>query len=95
MSMRRTHDVLASTGEYKDRDGNMKKRWLRVGVIMEDERTGELAIKMEAMPVGPEWSGWLKPKRIESAGSVAGVPRREERTAADPDGGMEQEDAKW
>ena len=49
--------VVASTGEYETSDGETKKRWKDCGIVIENQ--GRLSLKMEAFPVGPEWSGWF------------------------------------
>lgn len=54
-----THDVVATIGSYKDRQtGEDKKRYINVGKVFTDDQ-GRQSIKMDAMPVGQEWSGWL------------------------------------
>lgn len=47
--LRKTHDVCVSTGEYQ-KDGETKKRWLKVGIAFEDEH-GDPVVKMEAAPL--------------------------------------------
>lgn len=58
MASQRTHDVSATIGEYKDGQGNTKKRYINVGSAFTDEQ-GRVSIKLDAVPVNPEWSGWL------------------------------------
>lgn len=53
------YDVVAVTGKYTDRQGQEKSRYLNVGAVFENDR-GQLSIKLEALPVGGEWSGWLQ-----------------------------------
>lgn len=54
-----THDIVATTGKYTDRTtGEEKKRYLTVGKAFTDDQ-GRISMKLEAVPVGPEWSGWL------------------------------------
>lgn len=54
-----THDVSATIGEYTDRQtGEKKKRYITVGKCFTDEQ-GRQSIKLDAVPVGPAWSGWL------------------------------------
>lgn len=48
------YEVSAKAGTYKDRDGNEKNRYVRMGVVLET-RNG-LALKVEAVPTG--WDGW-------------------------------------
>ena len=54
---RKTHDLVATIGTYKDRDGNEKKRYLTCGVVLTDDE-GRMSIKQDCIPVSPEWSGW-------------------------------------
>lgn len=52
-------DLVFSTGEYKDKEGNDKKSWAKAAAVFQDSESGKLSVKFEAMPVG-EWSGWMK-----------------------------------
>jgi hypothetical protein len=57
--MRKTHDVVATVGEYKDPStGEMKKRRIKVGAAFTNDK-GQIAIKLEAVPCAPDWSGWV------------------------------------
>jgi len=51
-------DAAVSTGEYTAADGTTKKRWMNVGVVFENDN-GQLSLKLETVPVGPGWSGWI------------------------------------
>lgn len=54
-----THKIVATVGKYKDRQtGEEKKRYLQCGVAFTDEQ-GRISLKIDAMPVSPEWSGFL------------------------------------
>lgn len=54
-----TNKIVATIGTYKDRQtGEEKKRYLTVGTAFSDEQ-GRVSLKIDAMPVSPEWSGWL------------------------------------
>jgi len=56
---RYTHDVVATLGEYTDKTtGEKKKRYTNVGKAFTDE-DGRLSIKLDTIPVDPNWSGWL------------------------------------
>ena len=87
MSTRKTHDIVATTGTYKDRDGSEKKRYSTVGSLFQDAETGRLSIKLDTVPVSPDWSGWLacmEPRNREvggggSGGKSAGGERSSER----------------
>ena len=73
-----THDVVATIGKYKDRQtGEEKKRHLTVGKCLTDEQ-GRQSIKLDAVPVGTEWSGWLSlyPVRDRDAGPPLPQGRR-------------------
>lgn len=50
-----THELMARTGTYTDRDGNEKTRWTKCGIVV--EKDGRMSIKLEAIPVG--FDGWL------------------------------------
>lgn len=51
------YDVITKNGSYKDKNGEEKTRWLKVGVCM-DTKQGGLAIKLESLPVSG-FDGWL------------------------------------
>jgi hypothetical protein len=56
--MRKKYDAVATIGEYTTKTGEKKKRYLTVGAVFEDE-AGRLSFKLDGLPVGPEWSGWI------------------------------------
>lgn len=56
--MQKTHDLVATVGKYTDREGNEKKRFQKCGSAFSDDQ-GRLSLKLDAVPVGQEWSGWL------------------------------------
>ena len=60
-----THNVTATIGEYTDREGNTKKRYMKCGAAFTGD-DGRMSIKLDAVPCG-EWSGWfnLYPKEDE------------------------------
>ena len=62
------YDALATVGEYKAGDGTKKKRYAKVGVVFEDDQ-GRLSLKLDTVPIGPGWSGYIQffePRRDES-----------------------------
>jgi hypothetical protein len=69
-----THDVVATTGEYTNAAGEKKKRYVTCGKAFTDDQ-GRISLKMESMPVGPGWSGWL---------SLYPIERKEPHQAPDP-----------
>jgi len=48
------YEVIASSGTYTNKAGEEKKRWVKLGVVM-DTKNG-MSIKLESVPVG--WDGW-------------------------------------
>ena len=79
MKARRTHDLVATIGTYEDRQtGEKKKRYQNVGSAFTGE-DGRMSLKLDAVPVGPEWSGWIslyeiKDDRRESGSRVDSGP---------------------
>lgn len=66
---KKVYDAAVSTGSYTDRDGNEKKRWVNVGAVFEHDGGG-LSLKLETVPVGKDWSGWISffvPKEREAS----------------------------
>lgn len=68
------YELIASTGEYTTKTGETKKRWTKVGLVLENERG--MSIKVEQIPVG--WDGWAimtEPReKPQSGGSDSDVP---------------------
>jgi len=56
------YEVIATTGTYTNKNGEEKKRWQKIGVVMQGNKG--LTLKMESVPVG--WDGWATPRRTES-----------------------------
>lgn len=48
------YEVIASSGTYTNKAGEEKKRWVKMGVVM-DTKNG-MSIKLESVPIG--WDGW-------------------------------------
>lgn len=66
-------DAVATTGTYTDRQGNDKKRYVTVGAVFEDDK-GRMSLKIESLPVGGEWNGWVSfftPKEPVKQGKTA------------------------
>lgn len=83
------YEVTAVTGSYTDRDGNEKKRYHKLGVVMET-KNGEM-LKLESIPLG--WDGWAylnEPKEREQ-GQAQQKPQR--RQAQVPAGDFDESDA--
>ena len=58
--MGKRYDVVAATGEYQDRDGNTKVRWVNCGAVF--EKDGKFSMKMDSYAVGDGWYKLFVPK---------------------------------
>lgn len=73
MSATATHDLCIKTGEYTDRNGETKARWLNIGTVFRHDDGGS-SIKLDCLPVGvPDWAGWVsvfkkKPREDQPTG---------------------------
>lgn len=75
-----THKIVATVGKYKDRQtGEEKKRYMLCGVAFTDEQ-GRISLKIDAMPVSPEWSGFLSLYPLDDERQEA-PPRQQSRPA--------------
>lgn len=52
------YDAVATIGTYKDAQGVEKKRYMTIGKVFVSDK-GNMSLKLEAVPVGQEWSGWV------------------------------------
>ena len=70
--------AVVTTGTYTDREGNEKKRYLNVGVLFKYE-DGGFALKLEALPVGNGWNGFVSffdiDDKKQGGGSKPTAPR--------------------
>ena len=63
------YDVVAKNGTYKDRNGDEKTRWLKMGVCFESEKG--LSIKIDSMPIAFDgWMSLMTPKPKEGASNT-------------------------
>lgn len=51
-------DAVAAVGSYTDRQGNEKKRFVRVGTLFQYD-DGGMALKIDSLPVGEGWNGFV------------------------------------
>jgi hypothetical protein len=68
--MKKKYDAVATVGAYTAKDGTEKKRYLTVGAVFENDK-GSLSLKLDGMPVSPDWSGWIsfyEPKPYNGGG---------------------------
>ena len=54
--MAKKYDVVAGIGEYTDKEGNTKVRWLNCGSIFQTDKG--FSLKLDCVPVGGD--GWFK-----------------------------------
>ena len=69
------YDAVATIGEYTDRNGQKKKRYQNVGAVFENENG--LSLKLDAVPVSKDWSGWIAfypPKDRSASAPVQSAP---------------------
>lgn len=80
-----THDVVATIGEYTTGNGEKKKRYMNAGKAFQDDQ-GRISLKIDAVPVGPEWSGWLSlyPRKDDQGGGQRQSAPAPTRSAAPP-----------
>ena len=53
-------DLKYKSREYEDKEtGKMKGVWLTVGTLFSSPHGSNMSIKLDCVPVGDEWNGWL------------------------------------
>ena len=90
--MKKKYDAVATVGKYKNNQGEEKKRYLNVGTVFENEK-GQLSMKLEALPIGTEWTGWVsfyEPK--DNGQSRQSQPQSEPRRTAAGGVAMDRDD---
>jgi hypothetical protein len=77
---KKIYDLVATVGEYTNKTtGEKKKRTINVGSVFQKDDS-YMFIKLESIPVGPEWSGWLSCYEPKGAGDS---PRGQSRAQQD------------
>jgi hypothetical protein len=69
-------DAVATVGEYTDRNGQTKKRYLNVGSVFKNNKG--LFLKLDALPLSRDWSGFIsfyEPKPRDEAAPAGRSPR--------------------
>ena len=81
MASKYTHDIVATTGEYTNNQGEKKKEYTNCGKAFTDDQ-GRVSLLMKTMPVGPSWSGWLSlyPAK-DRDGQQAPSPRQSQQSS--------------
>lgn len=64
MAMKPYKRAVAVTGSYEDRQGNTKKRYINLGTLFQYD-DGGLALKLDSVPVGEGWNGFISFYDIE------------------------------
>jgi hypothetical protein len=82
--MTKKYDAVATVGKYKNHAGEEKKRYMTVGAVFEDE-AGRMSLKLDGIPVSPEWSGWISFYQ----------PKDGNAEARSPQGATQREDVSW
>lgn len=77
MAFEHMYDLVVSTGEYNDRQGNTKKKWLTIGKMFEGDKGPFLVlephINIGALPRGPKGSvvvNCYEPKQRDDSGKT-------------------------
>ena len=82
--MKQFKKVVASNGKYTDANGNEKNRYITVGrAFLRDDKS--VCIKLDSMPVGPEFSGWLNLYDLDDEQPRTVAPTPQSVKAADED----------
>ena len=72
MSSKKKYNLIAKTGEY-ELNGEKKARWFTCGGVFENEN-GQLSVKIDGIPVGTDWNGWLTLSTLNEQKSGAQTP---------------------
>lgn len=72
MAMKPYRRAVAVTGSYTDRQGNEKKRYTNVGTLFQYD-DGGFALKLDSVPVGDGWNGFISFYEIEAKGDQSGA----------------------
>lgn len=82
--MKQFKKVVASNGKYTDSQGQEKNRYITVGrAFLRDDKS--VCIKLDSMPVGPEFSGWLNLYDLDEDRQQQSAPKPVAAPAADED----------
>lgn len=72
------YEVIAKTGTYRDRDGNDKNRYVRMGVVLKTQG-GAMMLKLESIPVGWDGAAFLNEPKAKDEQRTA-PPQRQAPT---------------
>lgn len=74
MAMKPYKRAVATTGTYTDNSGAEKKRYVNVGTLFQYD-DGGFALKLDSIPVGAGWNGFLSFYDIEAKDGGDARPR--------------------
>lgn len=81
----RTHDLAVVVGSYEDRDGNEKKRYANIGVMMQGDNGPFILLDRHFNPAGINGKdGKIVVSCFEPKEREQGNPRRDDRGASRP-----------
>ena len=88
MSNKVIKKLLQITGEYTNESGEKKKRRIQVGALLQDDKTGRMAIALEVPPIfKPNKDGYMRAYidcyDIDSTGYHHESPNVEENTRSE------------
>jgi hypothetical protein len=63
-------DLKYKARTYIDEDGKEKGVWVQVGTLFTSPHGSNMAIKLDSVPIGNEWNGWLSIFKRENANQV-------------------------
>ena len=81
--MKKVKRLVGSAGTYTV-DGQEKTRWFPMGTLFKKD-DGNLVIKLDGVPVGPDFSGWVQLFDFDDDAKPAAAPKPAPTPAADDD----------
>lgn len=71
--MKKKYDLSAIVGKYTNKDGDEKNRYVTCGALFERD-DGSISIKIESLPAGNLWNGWLNCYEPKPRNDISGDP---------------------
>ena len=81
MPMQRIKNAVAANGSYTDSNGKECTNWVKCGGLLKKD-DGSLVLKLDAMPVGGDFEGWINFFDIEDTTNVQTGRRSNGQSAA-------------
>ena len=82
--MKQFKKIVAANGKYTDSAGQEKTRYVTVGkAFVRDDNS--VTLKIDAMPVGGEWNGWLNLYDLDEDRAPKPAPAAPQPTVAESD----------